>query len=75
MIYFGQRVGIPEAVGVGLAVVAATGSYFVVERPFLRLKRRDRAQLESRDPDVPVGRSVATGARASEPRLAHPGGR
>ena len=50
VIYFGQRVGVPAAVGVALAVVAATGSYFLVERPFLRLKRRDRAEVEGRLP-------------------------
>lgn len=75
VIYFGSRVGVPAIVGAGISVAVAIASYYVIEQPFLRLKRRDRAHLESRDPDVPVGRSEATGARASEPRLAHPGGR
>lgn len=38
---FGDKLlGIPRAVGVVISLVAATASYYLVERPFLRLKRR-----------------------------------
>jgi peptidoglycan/LPS O-acetylase OafA/YrhL len=57
VIYFGQRVGIHESVGVGLALVAASASYFLIERPFLRIKRRDRAEVEG----------VSTETRAAQP--------
>jgi len=75
VIYFGQRVGIPEVAGVGLAIVAAIGSYLFVERPFLRLKRRDRAEIEGEMPDASVERSPeGTAVRPTPARLAQPGG-
>jgi peptidoglycan/LPS O-acetylase OafA/YrhL len=39
---------VPDTVAVALAFAAATLSYYIVERPFLRLKWRDRAKVESR---------------------------
>jgi peptidoglycan/LPS O-acetylase OafA/YrhL len=58
VIYFGQRVGIHESVGVVLAVVAATASYYLVERPFLRIKRRDRAEVEGRSTNATRSRPL-----------------
>ena len=47
VIWSGLRLlGIPPALGVALAVPVATASYFLVERPFLRRKRRERARLD-----------------------------
>jgi peptidoglycan/LPS O-acetylase OafA/YrhL len=55
VIWSGSRLaGLPTAVGAALAVAVATGSYVFVERPFLRLKRRERVQLE-RAREVPDG--------------------
>jgi peptidoglycan/LPS O-acetylase OafA/YrhL len=54
---------LPNAVGAALAVVVATASYFLVERPFLRRKRRERARLErrrSRTGDARAARALAT---------------
>jgi peptidoglycan/LPS O-acetylase OafA/YrhL len=52
VIWAGLRLlGIPPAVGVALAVPVAAASYLFVERPFLRHKRRERAQLEAEHPE------------------------
>jgi peptidoglycan/LPS O-acetylase OafA/YrhL len=47
IIYFGQRVGLPVSAGIALSVLVATLSYYAIELPFLRRKRRDRAAVEA----------------------------
>ncbi len=44
---------LPTGAEVGLAFVAATLSYYFVELPFLRLKRRDRAAIDARRTPAP----------------------
>ena len=59
---------VPKALGIGLSLVVASGSYFFVERPFLRRKARDRAEVDRRPPESgpiasPRGRRDALGTR------------
>jgi peptidoglycan/LPS O-acetylase OafA/YrhL len=52
VLWTGERqLGIPPAIGLALAIAVAAASYRFVERPFLRRKRRERAELESRPTD------------------------
>lgn len=51
IIHFGRESGVPSAVGAALSVGVAATSYYFVELPFLRRKRRDRAEVEGLDPD------------------------
>jgi len=39
-------IAVPVVFALPIAVALATASYYLVERPFLRLKRRDRARVE-----------------------------
>jgi peptidoglycan/LPS O-acetylase OafA/YrhL len=51
-----------EQLGVGIAatVIAATGSYYAIERPFLALKRRfERGRTAGAPTDTPVGAAAA----------------
>jgi peptidoglycan/LPS O-acetylase OafA/YrhL len=47
-IFIGGVLSLPDTVAVAIAFGVATLSYYIVERPFLRLKWRDRAKVESR---------------------------
>jgi peptidoglycan/LPS O-acetylase OafA/YrhL len=47
-IFIGGVLSLPDTVAAAIAFGAATLSYYIVERPFLRLKWRDRAKVESR---------------------------
>jgi peptidoglycan/LPS O-acetylase OafA/YrhL len=58
---------LPATVEVGLAVVAATVSYYVVERPFLRWKRRDRAMIEARFDRPPNERRLVSAEGRATP--------
>ena len=43
-------IGVQLAVSLAVILLLATGSYYIIERPFLRLKER----FETRRPQVPV---------------------
>jgi peptidoglycan/LPS O-acetylase OafA/YrhL len=61
VIWAGSRfASLPSAVGAALALVVATGSYVLVERPFLRRKRRERARLERARPPARPAKALAT---------------
>lgn len=48
VLWFGRKLfGLPPALGIVLSVLVATASYYAVERPFLRRKRRARAGVEN----------------------------
>ena len=52
VIWTGERqLGIPPALGLVVAVGVAALSYRFVEQPFLRLKRRERAELQRERPE------------------------
>lgn len=75
VIDFGRKVGVPSGAGVVITLVVATASYYLVELPFLRRKRRDRAKVEGRNPDrgeeQPTGMPEAP-RRASADRSKEP---
>lgn len=48
LVFGRELLGLPSAGGVVLAVAAATVSHYAIERPFLRRKARDRAEVEHR---------------------------
>jgi peptidoglycan/LPS O-acetylase OafA/YrhL len=48
LVFGRDLLGVPAAGGVALALAAATTSHYAIERPFLRRKARDRAEVEHR---------------------------
>lgn len=58
---------LPATVELALAFGAATLSYYVIERPFLRWKRRDRAMIEARFDGPPNERRLASAESPATP--------
>jgi peptidoglycan/LPS O-acetylase OafA/YrhL len=69
LVFGRDLLGLPSLGGVALGVAVAAVSYYAIERPFLRLKARDRAAVERPSP-APASPGTIIGGRVRDPGTA-----